>query len=104
MKPKASYSFRTGAAADYSLLYVARYREELRDSADKGAVSMADIRKSTEPIRASGGAVIAALLGLLPRDLKSNGSKGPVAAIGILFATPPASGPNPPGSSNAARG
>ncbi|AIY03234.1 hypothetical protein ART_3635 [Arthrobacter sp. PAMC 25486] len=75
-----------GAATDYSLLYVARYREELRVSTDKWAASMAAIRKSAEPIAASGGTVIAGLLCLLLSDLKSNSSLGPVAAIGIFFA------------------
>lgn len=75
-----------GAATDYSLLYVARYREELRVTTDKWAASMAAIRKSAEPIAASGGTVIAGLLCLLLSDLKSNSSLGPVAAIGIFFA------------------
>ncbi|MBP2414206.1 RND superfamily putative drug exporter [Arthrobacter stackebrandtii] len=75
-----------GAATDYSLLYVSRYREELRVSTDKWAASMAAIRKSAEPIAASGGTVIAGLLCLLLSDLKSNSSLGPVAAVGIFFA------------------
>lgn len=75
-----------GAATDYSLLYVSRYREELRVSKDKWAASMQAIRKSAEPIAASGGTVIAGLLCLLFSDLKSNSSLGPVAAIGIVFA------------------
>lgn len=75
-----------GAATDYSLLYVARYREELRVSQDKWAATMKSIRKSVEPIAASGGTVIAGLLCLLLSDLKSNSSLGPVAAIGIVFA------------------
>ncbi len=75
-----------GAATDYSLLYVSRYREELRISTDKWSASMAAIRKSAEPIAASGGTVIVGLLCLLLSDLKSNSSLGPVAAIGIVFA------------------
>lgn len=75
-----------GAATDYSLLYVSRYREELRVSTDKWAAAMAAIYKSAEPIAASGGTVIAGLLCLLFSDLKSNSSLGPVAAIGIFFA------------------
>lgn len=75
-----------GAATDYSLLYVSRYREELRVSTDKWAASVAAIKKSAEPIAASGGTVIAGLLCLLFSDLKSNSSLGPVASIGIVFA------------------
>lgn len=75
-----------GAATDYSLLYVARYREELRVNTDKWRASMRAIRGSFEPILASGGTVIAGLLCLLLSDLKSNSTLGPVAAIGIVFA------------------
>lgn len=75
-----------GAATDYSLLYVARYREELRVQQDKWVASMRAIRGSFEPILASGGTVIAGLLCLLLSDLKSNSTLGPVASIGIVFA------------------
>lgn len=75
-----------GAATDYSLLLVARFREELRSTKDKGAATMAAWKGSLEPIAASGGTVIAGLLCLLLSDLKSNSTLGPVAAIGIVFA------------------
>ncbi|MFC8303322.1 MMPL family transporter [Specibacter sp. NPDC057265] len=75
-----------GAATDYSLLYVARYREELRGTKDKWEASRHTLKRSFEPIVASGGTVIAGLLCLLLSDLKSNSSLGPVAAIGIIFA------------------
>ena len=75
-----------GAATDYSLLYVARYREELRVETDKARATMRAIRGSLEPVLASGGTVIAGLLCLLLSDLKSNSTLGPVAAIGIVFA------------------
>lgn len=75
-----------GAATDYSLLFVARYREELRVNFDKGAATMRALKGSFEPILASGGTVIAGLLCLLLSDLKSNSSLGPVASIGIVFA------------------
>jgi RND superfamily putative drug exporter len=75
-----------GAATDYSLLYVSRYREELRVQQDKWTATMRAIRGSFEPILASGGTVIAGLLCLLFSDLKSNSSLGPVASIGIVFA------------------
>lgn len=75
-----------GAATDYSLLYVSRYREELRITTDKWTATMRALRGSFEPIIASGGTVIAGLLCLLLSDLKSNSTLGPVAAIGIVFA------------------
>ncbi|MDQ0728692.1 MMPL family transporter [Microbacterium sp. W4I20] len=75
-----------GAATDYALLFVARFREELRVSQDKGAAVAAAWKGSFEPIVASGGTVIAGLLCLLLSDLKSNSTLGPVAAIGIVFA------------------
>lgn len=75
-----------GAATDYSLLYVARYREELRLTRNKGLASRRAIRGSIEPIVASGSTVIAGLLTLLLSDLKSNSTLGPVASVGILFA------------------
>lgn len=75
-----------GAATDYSLLYVARYREALRDHERRWDATWAAIRGSFEPILASGATVIAALMLLLFSDLNSNKAMGPVAAIGIGFA------------------
>ncbi|MPS75989.1 MAG: MMPL family transporter, partial [Microbacterium sp.] len=75
-----------GAATDYALLLVARFREELRVAQDKGVALRAAWKGSVEPIVASGGTVIAGLLCLLLSDLKSNSTLGPVAAIGIVFA------------------
>ncbi len=75
-----------GAATDYALLFVARFREELRTTQDRGAAIAAAWKGSVEPIAASGGTVIAGLLCLLLSDLKSNSTLGPVASIGIVFA------------------
>lgn len=75
-----------GAATDYSLLYVARYREELRLTMNKGEATKKALKGSIEPILASGGTVIAGLMCLLLSDLKSNSTLGPVASIGIIFA------------------
>ncbi|QIM18108.1 MMPL family transporter [Leucobacter coleopterorum] len=75
-----------GAATDYSLLVVARFREELRLTQDRAVAIGKAIKGSFEPILASGGTVIAGLLCLLLSDLKSNSTLGPVAAIGIVFA------------------
>jgi RND superfamily putative drug exporter len=75
-----------GAATDYSLLYIARYREALHAHARKWDATWAALRGSWEPILASGGTVIAGLLMLLASDLTSNKLLGPVSAIGIAFA------------------
>ncbi|MEO5534062.1 MAG: MMPL family transporter [Pseudolysinimonas sp.] len=75
-----------GAATDYALLYVSRYREALRDNATRWDATWAALRGSVEPILASGLTVIAGLLCLLFSDLNSNKALGPVAAIGIAFA------------------
>lgn len=75
-----------GAATDYSLLYVARYREELRVKDSRLAATRSALRGVIEPIAASGGTVIAGLLCLLLSDLKSNSTLGPVASIGIVVA------------------
>ncbi|MGW6442082.1 MMPL family transporter [Lentzea sp. NPDC055074] len=75
-----------GAATDYALLLVSRYREELRDTEDKIAAIRTAWRGTIEPIAASAGTVILGLLCLLFSDLDSNKGLGPVAAIGIAAA------------------
>jgi RND superfamily putative drug exporter len=72
-----------GAAVDYSLLLVARYREELYAVPDTWTAMGRALRASLAPIAASAGTVVAGLLCLLLSDLSSNRSLGPVAAIGI---------------------
>lgn len=74
-----------GAATDYSLLFVARYREALSTVASKWEAIRLGIRGSIEPILASAATVILALLCLLFSDLNSNQSLGPIAATGIVF-------------------
>ncbi|WP_081710228.1 MMPL family transporter [Arthrobacter sp. 35W] len=74
-----------GAATDYSLLLVARYREALHAVDSKWAALGRALRGAWEPIAASGATVIIALLCLLVSDLNSNRSLGPIAAIGIAF-------------------
>ena len=75
-----------GAATDYSLLLVARYREELAHTENRHAALWAAVRRSTPPILASGGTVAVAMLCLLFSDLNSNQALGPVASTGIVFA------------------
>jgi RND superfamily putative drug exporter len=74
-----------GAATDYSLLYVSRYREALRDHEKRWDATWAAIRGSIQPIVASGGTVMVGLLCLLFSDLNSNKALGPVGAIGVAL-------------------
>lgn len=75
-----------GAATDYALLFVSRFREALRtEQRVLDAVGIA-WRGSFEPILASGGTVVLGVLTLLASDLNSNRSLGPVAASGIVWA------------------
>lgn len=75
-----------GAATDYALLLIARYREELHHFEKRTDAMVAAWKGVVEPIVASGLTVIAGLLVLSLSDLKSVRSLGPVSAIGILSA------------------
>ena len=75
-----------GAATDYGLLLVSRYREELTQVDSKWTAMRRAWRACIEPIAASAGTVIIGLLCLLLSDLNSNRSLGPVGAIGIASA------------------
>lgn len=75
-----------GAATDYALLMVARYREALFEVESKWTAIGRAFKGAFEPIAASAATVIAALLCLLFSDLNSNKSLGPIAAFGIGFA------------------
>ncbi|WP_043423818.1 MMPL family transporter [Arthrobacter sp. 135MFCol5.1] len=75
-----------GAATDYALLFVARFREALTHTTNRTAAVLTAWKASFEPILASGATVIIALLCLLFSDLNSNKALGPVAAAGILCA------------------
>lgn len=74
-----------GAATDYSLLLVARYREELHSADPLRALRVA-WRQTLGPVAASGGTVIAGLLCLLLSDLGNISGLGPVGALGIAGA------------------
>ncbi|KRB38834.1 MMPL family transporter [Microbacterium sp. Root180] len=74
-----------GAATDYALLYVARFREAVADGDRRWDATVRAWRGSFEPILASGGTVIAGLLCLLLSDLATNRALGPIASIGIAF-------------------
>jgi putative drug exporter of the RND superfamily len=72
-----------GAATDYALLLVSRYREELRGTPAPWEAMRAAWRASVGPIAVSAGTVIIGLLCMLLSDLNSNKSFGPVGAIGV---------------------
>ncbi|GGC69299.1 MMPL family transporter [Hoyosella rhizosphaerae] len=73
-----------GAATDYALLLVSRFREELRTQPDRFTAMVRAWKAALPPIAASAGTVIAGVLCLLLSDLNSNRGLGPVAAIGIV--------------------
>lgn len=75
-----------GAATDYALLYVARYREAIARGKTRWDSTLSAWRGAFEPIVAAGGTVIAGLLCLLLSDLATNRALGPIASIGIVFA------------------
>ena len=72
-----------GAATDYVLLLIARYREELHHHESRYDAMKIALRGVVEPILASGSTVIAGLMVLLLSDLSSNRGLGPVGSIGI---------------------
>ena len=72
-----------GAATDYSLLLVSRYREELRRHDDRFDAMKLAWRRTLEPVAASAGTVVLGLLCLLLSDLGPTRGLGPVGAIGI---------------------
>ncbi|MCU1478950.1 MAG: hypothetical protein JWQ64_3643 [Subtercola sp.] len=74
-----------GAATDYSLLIVSRYREALRFEPSAWAAMLVALKRAAEPVAASAATVILAVLCLLFSDLNSNKGLGPVAAIAIAF-------------------
>ncbi|HEY5695691.1 MAG TPA: MMPL family transporter [Candidatus Saccharimonadales bacterium] len=75
-----------GAATDYSLLYIARYREELTRFEKPWQAAWEALKAAFEPILAAAGTVVAGLLCLLFSDLGSDKALGPVGGIGIGFA------------------
>ncbi|MFD0205384.1 MULTISPECIES: MMPL family transporter [Saccharothrix] len=72
-----------GAATDYALLVVARFREELHLTADRFDAVGKSVRACVAPLFASAGTVALGLLCLLLSDLNNNRSLGPVGAIGV---------------------
>jgi len=74
-----------GAATDYSLLLVSRFREELRRHHTKYDAMRITLKGTYEAILASGGTVVLGVMALLLSELNSTQGLGPVAAVGIVF-------------------
>jgi RND superfamily putative drug exporter len=75
-----------GAATDYALLLIARYREELHLYENRFDAMRAAYKGVWEPILASGSTVAISLLILLFSQLSNTAGLGPVGAIGIVSA------------------
>jgi RND superfamily putative drug exporter len=75
-----------GAATDYALLLVSRYKEELHDEESTWVAMKSAWRGAVEPIVASAATVILGLLCLLLSDLGNTSGLGPVGALGIAGA------------------
>ena len=73
-----------GAATDYALLLIARYREELHHHENRFDAMSTAYKGVWEPILASGSTVSISLLILLFSQLTNTAGLGPIGAIGIV--------------------
>ncbi|MFE6624368.1 MMPL family transporter [Streptomyces sp. NPDC057740] len=73
-----------GAATDYALLLVARYREELRRHEDRHEAMAVALHRAGPAIVASAATVAISMLVLLLAALNSTKGLGPVCAVGVL--------------------
>ncbi|MBY8872651.1 MMPL family transporter [Micromonospora sp. PLK6-60] len=75
-----------GAATNYALLLIARYREELRRTEDRFAAMRHALRRTAEPILASGSTVVLGTLTLLLSEQETNRALAVACATGVVFA------------------
>ncbi|MFG3704432.1 MMPL family transporter [Micromonospora sp. NPDC047670] len=75
-----------GAATDYALLLIARYREELRRDEDRFVAMRAALRRTAEPILASGFTVVLGVLTLLLSEQELNRALAVACATGVVLA------------------
>ena len=75
-----------GAATDYALLLVSRFREELHEHESRWVALQKSWRGSVEPIAASAATVILGLLCLMLASLRNTAGLGPVGAFGVAGA------------------
>jgi len=73
-----------GAATDYALLLIARYREELRRHEDRHEAMAIALHRAGPAVIASGVTVCIGLLCLIVATMTPTASLGPVCAIGVL--------------------
>ncbi|MFJ9868039.1 MMPL family transporter [Streptomyces sp. NPDC101165] len=73
-----------GAATDYALLLVSRYREELRRHEDRHEAMAEALHRSGPAIVASAAAVAVSLTLLMLATLNSTKGLGPACAVGVL--------------------
>lgn len=72
-----------GAATDYALLLIARYREELHNHENRHKAMSLTLRRAAPAIIASAATVVLSMLCLLAAQLNPTRALGPVIAIGI---------------------
>ncbi|MBE2317689.1 MMPL family transporter [Solirubrobacter sp. CPCC 204708] len=72
-----------GAGTDYCLLLVARYRDELRRTADPDEAIRRASERTAPAILSAGAIVIAAMLVLVLADFNATREMGPILALGI---------------------
>ncbi|WP_428964612.1 MMPL family transporter [Micromonospora fluostatini] len=75
-----------GAATNYALLLIARYREELRREPDRFVAMRAARRRTAEPIIASGSTVVLGVLTLLLSEQETNRALAVACATGVILA------------------
>ncbi len=75
-----------GAATDYALLLIARYRDRLRTDGSRFDAMRYAVRRTAEPILASGATVTLALLTLLLAQQETLRGLGFAGAIGVVVA------------------
>ncbi|WP_433386548.1 MMPL family transporter [Micromonospora sp. KLBMP9576] len=75
-----------GAATNYALLLIARYREELRREEDRFVAMRAALRRVAEPIIASGSTVVLGVLTLLLSEQELNRALAIACATGVILA------------------
>ncbi|WP_018251595.1 MMPL family transporter [Salinispora mooreana] len=75
-----------GAATNYALLLIARYREELRREADRFTAMRTALGRTAEPILASGSTVVLGVLTLLLSEQENNRALAVACATGVVFA------------------
>ena len=75
-----------GAATDYALLLISRYRSQLREEPSRFVAMQTAVRRTFEPIVASAATVILSLLTLLLADQEILRGLGYSAAVGVVVA------------------